>query len=145
MASAMHESFAEHTKVEGPSERSFGLTVGGIFFAIGLFKWWRVSPPTTFTMIFLGVGLTLVVLGLVAPRTLAPLNRAWMKLGLLMAMVVNPIIMFLMFALIFVPTAIIMRIGGRDALRLKRDAKADSYWIDRKPPGPAPETMINQF
>jgi hypothetical protein len=34
---------------------------------------------------------------------------------------------------------------GKDLLRLKREPGADSYWIVRQPPGPAPETMKDQF
>ena len=54
-----------------------------------------------------------------------------------------------MLALIYgttmVPIGLMMRANGRDPLRLKLDSKADSYWIPRDPPGPAPESMINQF
>jgi hypothetical protein len=34
---------------------------------------------------------------------------------------------------------------GKDMLRLKWRPDADSYWIPRQPPGPAPETMKDQF
>jgi len=43
------------------------------------------------------------------------------------------------------PTGLIMRLMGKDLLRLKREPEADSYWIRRRPPGPAPETMKDQF
>jgi hypothetical protein len=38
-----------------------------------------------------------------------------------------------------------MRALGKDPLRLRRDPEAKTYWIDREPPGPAPETMTEQF
>jgi hypothetical protein len=44
-----------------------------------------------------------------------------------------------------VPMGLVMRAFGRDALRLKRDKDAASYWILREPPGPNPETMKHQF
>jgi len=34
---------------------------------------------------------------------------------------------------------------GKDPLQRKIDRDAASYWIDRKPPGPEPDTMTNQF
>jgi len=37
-----------------------------------------------------------------------------------------------------------MRLRGRDLLRLKREPAADTYWIARSP-GPAPESMRDQF
>jgi len=73
------------------------------------------------------------------------LNRAWMKLGLLMFKVVNPVVLVLIYGVAMVPIGLLMRLTGRDPLRLKLDPAADSYWIPRDPPGPAPETMINQF
>jgi hypothetical protein len=44
-----------------------------------------------------------------------------------------------------VPIGLLMRLLGRDLLSLKLDRQAQSYWVVRQPPGPAPETMIRQF
>lgn len=145
MKSGMHESFSEHRHIEGPSDRSFGLTVGGIFVAIGLARWLGLGAGPVSTAIFLAVGIALLIPALAAPGMLAPLNRAWLKLGLLLARLVNPVIMLLMFALIFVPVAVAMRIFRRDTLRLRQSKEVRSYWIERDPPGPSPETIINQF
>ena len=78
------------------------------------------------------------------PSVLHPLNRLWMKLGLLLHRVVNPIVMGLLFYGTILPTGLIMRLRGRDLLRLKREPAADTYWIARTP-GPAPESMRDQF
>jgi hypothetical protein len=59
--------------------------------------------------------------------------------------VVNPIVMGLVFYGAVLPTGLVMRALGHDLLRLRRDAKADSYWIRRQPPGPAPQSMVDQF
>jgi Saxitoxin biosynthesis operon protein SxtJ len=59
--------------------------------------------------------------------------------------VVNPIVLGLIFLTTIVPIGLIMRACGHDPLRLKRDPQASTYWVKREPPGPAPETMINQF
>jgi hypothetical protein len=78
------------------------------------------------------------------PPLLHPLNRLWMKLGLLMHRIVNPIVMGLLFYGTIWPTGLVMRMRGRDLLRLKREPSSDSYWISRAP-GPQPETMRDQF
>jgi hypothetical protein len=67
-----------------------------------------------------------------------------MKLGLLLHRIVNPMVMGLLFYGTIWPTGLVMRMRGRDLLRLKRDPSAASYWIARVP-GPAPETMKDQF
>ena len=90
-------------------------------------------------------GLALITVAVLAPQVLAPLNRLWMQLGALLARITNPVIMFAIFGLIFTPYALVMRLSGRDALRLRRDANAPSHWIDRDPPGPLPRSVEHQF
>ena len=67
------------------------------------------------------------------------------EFGLLLHRVTNPLLMGLVFFLAVTPTAFIMRLMGKDPLRLRIDRSAKSYWIDREPPGPEPDTMRNQF
>jgi hypothetical protein len=43
------------------------------------------------------------------------------------------------------PVGLLMRAVGKDPLRLRRNAAVASYWIPREPPGPAPDSMKNQF
>jgi len=76
---------------------------------------------------------------------LRPLNRLWLRFGLLLHAVMNPLIMGLLFYGTVMPIGLLMRLFGKDPLNLKRDAQASSYWIMRTPPGPAPDTMSNQF
>ena len=79
------------------------------------------------------------------PATLRPLNWMWLKFGFLLHKVVNPIVMAFLFFGTVLPTGLIMRALGKDPLRLKRQPDANSYWINRRPPGPAPESMKDQF
>lgn len=83
--------------------------------------------------------------GLLAPGILHPLSRLWRGLGLLLHKLVSPIVTWLIFYLAFVPAGLLSRLLGKDPLRLKIEPEAESYWISRNPPGPAPETMRNQF
>jgi hypothetical protein len=82
---------------------------------------------------------------LLIPAALNPLNRAWLKFGLLLHKIINPVVMGLVFYGAVLPTGLVMRAMGKDLLRLKLQPEADSYWIVRRPPGPAPETMKDQF
>ena len=54
-----------------------------------------------------------------------------MKLGLLLGKLISPIIIGAIFFFMFTPIAVIMRLIGRDELRL-RLKPIDSYWIERK-------------
>lgn len=139
---ALHETLHRDEVIEGPSDRKFGLTIGAVVTAIAVFRfvfhhnyweWW------------LGVGLAFVLLGLVWPVVLHPLNRAWMLLGMVLYKIVNPVVMALLFFSTITPVGFLMRLSGKDPLRMRRDAAATSYWIKREPPDPATASMRNQF
>ncbi|HUC10111.1 MAG TPA: hypothetical protein VL985_06755 [Stellaceae bacterium] len=60
------------------------------------------------------------------------------------AMLANPVVMFVLYYFVIVPIGIAMQLAGRDRLRLRRDPAAPSYWLERNPPGPAPASMKRQ-
>lgn len=82
---------------------------------------------------------------LAAPQILTPLNRVWTALGTLLHNVVNPLVLGILFFLVFTPFGWVLRLMGKDFLRLRAAPDATTYWIPRQPPGPAPETMSRQF
>ena len=145
LANVAHDSFEDHREIEGPSDRSFGFTVGGILIAIAIIRWIALDAGATSTLVLSIAGALLVLFAAIKPAALAPLNHAWGKLGLLLASIVNPVIVGLMFVLLFVPMSLAMRLFGRDALGLKRPANAQSYWISRAADDADPKTMRNQF
>ena len=126
-----------------PSNRIFGLLFIGVFAVLasyGLWKGWSAGLIKAFFIISAG----LVVVTLLAPKLLTPFNKAWYQLGLLLGKVVSPIVLGILFFMVITPVAIVMRLAGRDALRLRKQ-NVKSHWIDRKPPGPEPESFKEQF
>jgi hypothetical protein len=140
-----HEDFSRTEEVKGSSDRGFGLTVGGILVLIAAVRTWLHDGYGAIELALGAVGLCLIVVALVRAQSLAGLNRAWTRLGLLLFKVVNPVVLGLIYLTTIVPIGLIMRACGHDPLRLRRDPAASTYWVKREPPGPAPETMINQF
>jgi len=136
-----HENFRREEVVAG-SDRGFGLVLAGVFALIGAFKLWRSHAVW---VVWCAAALAFLILAVVRPKILAPLNHLWLKLGLRLYKIVNPIVMALMFYLTILPIGLLMRLFRKDPLRLKRDPQAHSYWIERRPPGPAADTMRNQF
>jgi hypothetical protein len=149
MRSSFHEDFGRQEEVKGASDRGFGLTVGGILLAIAAVRaglhLWDGAALGWVEGVLAGIGLLLVVFGVAAPARLAPLNRAWTRLGLLLFKVINPVVLGVIYLTTIVPIGLTMRLMGRDLLNLKLDRQAASYWVMRAPPGPAPETMTRQF
>jgi hypothetical protein len=140
-----HETYAAHGAIKTASNRSFGLTVGGILAAIALVRWYWVAHLSWLMLGFLVVGLALVAAALVRPDSLALPNRLWTKLGFVLFYVVNPVVMLLLFIVTIVPAGLIMRLVGHDPMRRRFEPEATTYWLERDPPGPAPDAIKNQF
>ena len=124
------------------SDRSFGIVFTIVYLIVALWPLLDARAPRGWA---LALAAAFALATLLRPRLLAPLNRAWTRLGLAMHRVVNPVVLALIFGLTIVPTGLILRLLGKDPLRLRRDPAADSYWISRDPPGPAPDSMQRQF
>ena len=58
---------------------------------------------------------------------LLPLNKIWMKFGLILGKIVSPIVMGFIFFFVVTPTGIIMRILGKNLLSLKKN-NVSTYW-----------------
>lgn len=126
-----------------PSERSFGLLFAAVFAGFAGWAWYAGRPTLGATLLVAAV--LFLALAFVAPKLLAWPNRLWFKLGMALNAVVSPIVLFVMFAVMFVPVALVMRLAGRDPLKRCFEPGAASYWIDRRPPGPPPESFKQQF
>ena len=142
MTEAFHESYSREDTIARGSERSFGIVMTVAFAAISLLKWWHGGHSWGWTG---GIAVFLLSAAVLYPRAMRPLNQLWFKIGMLLHKVVNPIVMALIFFVTVLPTGLIMRASGKDPLRLKRRPNANSYWIERRPAGPAPESMKDQF
>jgi hypothetical protein len=136
-----HKDFGRATHRSGPSDRNFGLVFTVAFAFFGL---WPLRHHLPIRSWLLALSAATLLITLVRPSLLHPANRIWTTLGLLLGRVVNPIVMALLFYLVFTPVAILMRAMGKDPLRLAADPEADSYWIPR---GAEDEmsNMNNQF
>jgi Saxitoxin biosynthesis operon protein SxtJ len=141
---AFHEDFAREQPVTGGSERSFGLVIAAFLAAIALRpllhdvraapSWWALVAAAAFLLI-----------AFAAPAALRPLNRLWTRLGVLLSRLVTPIVLALLFYGVVTPVAAMMRLLGKDPLKLRPAPETDSYWIMRPPPGPPPSSMKQQF
>ena len=87
--------------------------------------------------IFLGIGAVILLAGLVWPKSLALLYKAWMALALVLGFIMSHIILALVYYIVLTPIGLFMRILGKDPLTLRFDPKADSYWIKRAKEGVA--------
>lgn len=125
-----------------PSERSFGALFAAIFMGMAVFSMFKGSVTLACGLGLLA--LAFAALAMVLPHWLAPLNRAWFQLGVLMGRVVSPVVLGVVFFGLITPVGCIGRWLGRDELRLRRIDRP-SHWVDREPVGPDPDSYKNQF
>lgn len=138
---AFHENLQEEP-LDAPSERTFGLVMAAFFAILGLFP---LIHHRSIRGWALGLSGLFLVTAATFPSILRPLNLIWAKFGLLLSRISNPIVTGLMFYLFFTPAALVLKAMGKDPLRMKLDANAETYWITRVPPGPDAESMRRQF
>lgn len=137
----MHNS-QNHDDVQVGSEKSFGIVFAVVFALIALKPLLDGLPPHWWAVVVAGCFL---LAAFVAPPLLRPLNLLWFKFGLLLYKIVNPVVMALLYFTTLVPIGLLMRLCGKDPLNRSFDPAAKSYWIEREPPGPEPESMKRQF
>ena len=75
---------------------------------------------------------------------LSPLNKLWMRLGLLLGMIMSPIVMGIIFFGLFTPISLVMRLLGRDELKLK-PKPCQSSWRLVEHSRPDLQSFKNQF
>jgi len=141
-ADQTHERLGADEVVSGASDRAFGLTLAIIVAFGGLAPLMRGRPVRGWVLV---VAAVFFLAALTLPRVLAPLNRIWLKFGLLLHACISPVILAVVFFTCVTPIGLLRRWLGQDPLRLHFDENAVTYWIERRPPGPASDTMLRQF
>jgi hypothetical protein len=132
MTIAPHETadLVEDAAAVGPSNRSFGLVFTAVFLVVGTWPLVRDGNPRVWALV---VAAGFLAAALVAPAVLSPLNRAWLRLGLAMHHVVNPVVMAVLFYGVVTPFALVLRLAGKRFTAASRpDPGAATYWIDRR-------------
>tara|TARA_B100001167_G_C16691303_1_gene267133 strand:+ start:360 stop:737 length:378 start_codon:yes stop_codon:yes gene_type:complete len=110
------------------SNRSFGLVFFIVFLLISI---WPLFGGQSLRIWSLVVSLIFLFLGLLNSKLLSQLNLIWTKFGNFLGKIIAPIIMGVIYFLVLTPIGLLMRLGGKDLLKLKF-SKNKSYWIKRK-------------
>lgn len=138
----MSSELQGYSKIEAGSTRSFGVVFAIVFGLIGLYPLLGGFPVRLWALVIGGVFLFFAFF---FSEVLQPLNRLWFRLGMLLASIVNPIVMFIIYVVTIVPFGLGARLFGKDLLRLKFQPTQSSYWEKRDPPGPEPDSLNHQF
>lgn len=138
----LHENIFRQSAEEKSSERGLGVTFAVVFSIIGIARLYRGSE---WGVAWLSGAAVFLFLAYFWTAPLRPLNILWHRFGLLLFHVANPIVMGVVFFSTIFPIGVLMRLFGKDPLRLKFDRGVQSYWQERTPSDAVPQNMKNQF
>ena len=133
----------KNSKVTSASDRSFGVMFGFIFIIIAVIVRLRDNPQNI-QLLFLALSFLTFLISFTRPSLLSTPNKLWMKFSLLLARFVSPIVLGLLFYMLISPLALVLRLFGRDELRLKTK-KVASNWQSRKINGYSLDSFKNQY
>lgn len=137
-----HEDLTREDDIEGSSDRAFGVVFAVFLLLVAAWPLLHAAAPRWWAG---GLALLFGLAAALRPALLARLNRVWIRFGILLGRIIAPIALGLLFFGVLTPMSAIMRIAGKRPLRLAFESAEPTYWITRRPPGPAPESMTNQF
>ena len=129
-------------QIELPSNRKFGFFFTFIFAVLATYFFHIES--TVFLYGFAITSVLFFTVTLVHAESLSHLNRLWMAFGLLLGKIVSPVVMGIIFFGLFSPISLLMRLLGRDELRLKLN-KRTSHWRIRNHADGINNHFKNQF
>jgi hypothetical protein len=114
---------------DNPREwRKFAVVAALVAVGLACLGWRRGRlPQPAFGMAVLLV-LAALAAGLAWPRLVRPLYRGAMMVSYQVGQVVGRVLLALLFVVGITPLGLVLRLAGKDLLRLRRDRRATSYW-----------------
>ncbi len=130
------------SEIELPSNKKFGLFFTLVFVLTSAYLFYIEFK--IISLCFATLACIFFILSFLKSELLLPFNKIWMRFGFLLGMIVSPIVLGLIFFLIFTPVGIFMRLFGRDELKLKLK-KSESHWKIRDIKNLSAESFKHQF
>ncbi len=128
--------------VKLPSNRKLGLFFSFLFSLLGAYFFISQALTASYFSFFLSISFLLIAA--LRAEALMPLNKLWMKIGLTLGMIVNPLVLGVIFFLLITPLGLALRLFGRDELCLKISEKS-TFWKVRSKNHGAQHFFHRQF
>ena len=119
---------------KSPAElRRFGLALGAGLSVLGSILFWRGKSAAPW---ILGVAATLLLLAILSPRVLGPLEKVFARVARVVTAALTYLVLTLTYLLVITPIGLVMRLLGRDPLGMKPAPDQPSFWVEVEPDGP---------
>jgi hypothetical protein len=106
--------------------RNYGFIMAGAFSSVFgcLFPYLKKTPTPSWPWI---LALCFFIPAILKPQMLAPVYKAWMKLGGILGFINTTIILTAVYFIIFTPVSLLFRIIGKDSMKRKYEPNSLSY------------------
>lgn len=121
------------SKSEEQRLREFGVLMATVLAAVSAFLMWKGRPSCFYTLL---AAAAFLIPAFLAPKILAPIEKAWMVFGEIMSVIMTTILLVLTYYLVMTPMGFLMKVLGKDLLDIKLDKDTKSYWKGIEPDGP---------
>jgi hypothetical protein len=123
-----------------PSTQKLRQFAGLCLLVFGGLALWRASHGQmgVETSIMAGLGVGIGGLGLLRPAAVRFIYTGWMIAAFPIGWTISKVVLGVLFVIVFTPIAIVFRLIGRDALRLRRGS-GQSYWTTK------PQASVESF
>ena len=98
------------------SNKSFGIVFSVVFLLVAL---WPILNENEIRFWALILSVIFLALGLLNSKILTPLKILWLKLGEKLGIIVSPIVMGIIYFFVITPTGLLVKLFGKDLLKLK--------------------------
>jgi hypothetical protein len=131
--------------IKPPPDRMLRQFAGLCLVIFGGIAAWRAYSGTVdgWTIGWAAAAVLIGGVGLVVPRAIRPVYQGWMIVAFPIGWTVSKVVLGAMLYLVFTPVALVFRLMGRDALKL-RQKPSTSYW-QPKSGAKSGEEYLRQF
>lgn len=112
------------TNIQNNELRKFGITVAGIFLLIGLYQSYMINSSAIWPWICCA---TILLPSMIYPGSLKLFYKFWTILGFALGWVNSKIILGIIFIFLLTPISLIMKLIGKDTLKLKINKNINTY------------------
>ena len=107
------------------TNRAFGLMFGTAMIIFASVAWFILDAHIVWLF---GVGGGFILIALVIPAILLPINRLWSAFAFPLGRVSNFLLLGLFYSLFILPLGLVFKFFGRDPMQRRTDEKTSSYW-----------------
>lgn len=110
------------------SNKNFGIVFSLFFFLIFIYQFFSLNLVNYFLLSF---SIILLIISYLCPNILTFFNKIWIKIGEVLGKVISPIVMFLIYVLVIIPTKLILLLFNKKIMNLNINKNLNTYWVKK--------------